>query len=165
MGAKVVLAAALAAPERFTGLVIVDGAWAVPAPGGAAEALIAGCRSDYRTTIEAFVDACVPEPDGANARRWARHIVHRSSGEPAAQLLEAAGAVDIADRLGEIALPTLILHGAEDRIVPVAQAHMLASRLGDARLVVLDEAGHVPTLTRPRQVAEAIDAFFPAPDR
>lgn len=49
---------------------------------------------------------------------------------------------DLCDRLGEIRQPVLILHGRQDRTVPVASAEEMRRRLPDARLEVLDPAGH-----------------------
>lgn len=43
----------------------------------------------------------------------------------------------------EVACPTLVLHGALDRVVPVAHAHWYASRLVDARLEIVPDAGHI----------------------
>jgi 3-oxoadipate enol-lactonase len=49
---------------------------------------------------------------------------------------------DVCDRLAEIAKPVLILHGRQDRMVPLARGEELARRLPNARLQVLDPAGH-----------------------
>lgn len=160
MGAKVVLAAALKAPERVTGLVLVDGAWTKPTPDGPSSKLVAGCRADFRRTIDAFVDTCIPELDGDDARHWAKQIVYRSSGEPAAQLLEAAADIDLASRVSSIEKPTLIIHGSADRIVPLASSENLAGQMKNSKLVVMEGIGHVPTLTRPQKVASEISSFF-----
>lgn len=55
---------------------------------------------------------------------------------------EAIRAWSSYDRLGEIACPTLVIHGTEDRLVPFANAEILASRIPGARLAVLGGAGH-----------------------
>jgi pimeloyl-ACP methyl ester carboxylesterase len=49
---------------------------------------------------------------------------------------------DICDRLGEITQPVLILHGRQDRTVPLSSGEELARRLPNARLEILDPAGH-----------------------
>jgi pimeloyl-ACP methyl ester carboxylesterase len=48
----------------------------------------------------------------------------------------------VCGRLGEIRQPVLILHGSEDRTVPLASGEELQRRLPDARLQVLKGAGH-----------------------
>jgi pimeloyl-ACP methyl ester carboxylesterase len=57
-------------------------------------------------------------------------------------------------------LPTLILHGRKDAIVPLESSETMAKLVSNSKLVVADDAGHVPTVTRPQWVASQIDAFF-----
>jgi pimeloyl-ACP methyl ester carboxylesterase len=49
---------------------------------------------------------------------------------------------DTYDRLPEIKIPTLILHGTEDKIVPVENAKMLAERIPSAELFLFENTGH-----------------------
>jgi pimeloyl-ACP methyl ester carboxylesterase len=67
---------------------------------------------------------------------------------------EAMQAWDAWDRLGDIACPTLVLHGTEDRLVPVENARRLASAVPGARLTLLEGAGHLYH----SEQAEAADA-------
>jgi pimeloyl-ACP methyl ester carboxylesterase len=53
---------------------------------------------------------------------------------------------------------TLIIHGAQDAIIPVAQAPKLAEKLG-AQLHMLPDAGHAPHLHDAPEVQRAIKAF------
>jgi len=46
-------------------------------------------------------------------------------------------------RLPEIRTPTLVIHGVNDRLVPAANAHLLASRISGAQLVKLPRASHI----------------------
>ena len=159
MGAMVALEAALRSPERFTGLVIVDGRYT----GGrtpAQDRLMAGCQADFPATMDAFVDACMPETDCDAERAWARLIVKRSNAGAAVQMLECVENVDVASRLPSITMPTLVLHGSRDAITPMASAERLVELMPNAKLIVAEGAGHVPTLTRPRWVAAQIDEFF-----
>ncbi len=161
-GAAVVLEAALRQPERFPGLVIVDGRY-VGTRTPALDRTLQGCRVDFPATMAAFVDACVPEEDCAAERAWGRQIVMRSTASMAIELMMCMETIDIESRLPQIRAKTLVLHGDRDVIVPLSSAEKLASLIPDAKLVVAAGAGHVPTVTRPRWVADEIDAFFPAP--
>jgi len=49
---------------------------------------------------------------------------------------------EVCDRLGAVDKPALILHGRQDQTVPLSAGQELQRRLRDARLVVLDPAGH-----------------------
>ena len=54
----------------------------------------------------------------------------------------------ILNRLGEIEVPTLVIWGAQDRILPVAHAHQAAKKLPGARLQIFDLCGHLPNVER-----------------
>jgi pimeloyl-ACP methyl ester carboxylesterase len=68
---------------------------------------------------------------------------------------------DIRDRLEEIGVPTLIVWGRNDRVVPVPAAFAYRKRIGDnAELVIFDECGHVPQLERPIRFNRVLDEFL-----
>ena len=50
---------------------------------------------------------------------------------------------DAFDRLPQIAVPTLVLHGTEDRVIAPGNAELLAGRIPRAELRFLEGAGHV----------------------
>lgn len=158
-GALVVLEAALRQPQRFQGLVLVGGRAASTNTAGAAR-FIDGCKTDFDATMDAFVQACITEQDAAAELRWARQIVSRSNGPEAVQLMEAMWTARVEDRLSRISQPTLLIHGRHDRITPVAMSEAMAASLPSAKLVVFEDAGHVPVITRPERVAREIESFF-----
>jgi len=59
-----------------------------------------------------------------------------------------------------IRVPTLILWGAEDELLPVAQAQRLADDIDGARLVVFPDIGHSPHLEAPGLVLEHVLPFL-----
>ncbi len=70
------------------------------------------------------------------------------------------------NRLPRIHHPVKVMHGASDRLIPVANAHLLAGRLPDARLFVVPEAGHVFTTDQPEIVnRETLDFLEEMSDR
>lgn len=158
-GALVVLEAALRQPGRFTGLVLVDGRSESSNTAGAAR-FIEGCKTDFVKTMDAFVRACVVEPGSEAELEWARKIVLRSDGPAAVQLMESMWSARVADRLEQIVQPTLLVHGRKDLITPVSASEEMARRIPNAKLVVLEDAGHVPVMTRPSEVSAAILEFF-----
>lgn len=58
---------------------------------------------------------------------------------------------DTYSRLPRISAPTLVLHGAQDTLTPVANARALAARIPDATLAVLPDAAHGYLLEQPEQ--------------
>jgi pimeloyl-ACP methyl ester carboxylesterase len=61
--------------------------------------------------------------------------------------------------LGRISVPTLVVAGAEDLLVPLAQAEHVAAGIPGARLEVLDGAGHAVTIEGAERVNELIASF------
>ena len=56
---------------------------------------------------------------------------------------QLAAESSLEDRLGEIAAPTLIIWGAQDRLIPVATADRFTALIPHSRLVIYEQAGHV----------------------
>ena len=68
---------------------------------------------------------------------------------------------DIRDRLKEIEVPTLIVWGRNDRVVPVPAALSYKKRIGDnAELVIFDRCGHVPQIERPLRFNRVVEDFL-----
>jgi pimeloyl-ACP methyl ester carboxylesterase len=68
---------------------------------------------------------------------------------------------DIRDRLAEIGVPTLIVWGRNDRVVPVPAAFSYKKRIGDnAELIIFDECGHVPQMERPERFNRVVERFL-----
>ena len=159
-GALVVLEAALRQPQRFSGLVLVDGRSASTNTAGAAR-FIEGCKTDFPATMDAFIRACVTEAGAEAELEWGRKIVLRSNGPAAVQLMESMWSARVADRLEQITQPTLLIHGRGDLITPVSASEEMARRIPGAKLVLIEDAGHVPVITRPAEVTAAILDVFP----
>jgi pimeloyl-ACP methyl ester carboxylesterase len=65
-------------------------------------------------------------------------------------------------RLHRVSAPTLLLWGAEDRLVPPSYAEAFAARLPSARVEILDKAGHMLVLERLEDVARLVEEFVAA---
>lgn len=159
-GGTVAMAAALRDPERFSGLVIIDG----PNSGfdnPVTRHFIAGLKANFPAAIAGFVEMCVPEPGSEHIKRWARNILMKADTEAAVRLLECMFEVDLRPRLPEIRVPTLVIHGELDplEMTKLDTGKETAALIPDSTLHIIKGAGHVPTLTRPGEVVEAIENF------
>jgi 3-oxoadipate enol-lactonase len=72
----------------------------------------------------------------------------------------AGARFDASEAVGRIISPTLVIHGAEDRYVPVANAVALAGAIPRARLRVLEDAGHLVFIDRFADVNSEIVDFL-----
>lgn len=69
----------------------------------------------------------------------------------------------VRNHIGSIKAPTLILWGAEDRLIPVAAAHAWARAIPGSRLIVYPDTGHLPMEEEPADTAAAVRAFLGTP--
>jgi pimeloyl-ACP methyl ester carboxylesterase len=74
--------------------------------------------------------------------------------------MAAADAHDVWDRLPEIATPTLVIHGEDDRLIPSANAAVIAERIPGAELVILAGLGHGFYSERPEMVNGILVGFM-----
>jgi len=73
---------------------------------------------------------------------------------------KAAQAPDLADQLDQIQVPTLVVTGDNDRIVPVENSLRLAKDIPGATLAVLEKCGHLPQEECPDDFMDAVDQFL-----
>jgi pimeloyl-ACP methyl ester carboxylesterase len=83
-----------------------------------------------------------PQPSHAARRQW-----------------EAMQGFEVYDRLPNIRVPTLVLHGTDDLTVDPENARLLASRIPGARLALLEGAGHVYHWERPEEASRVVLEF------
>lgn len=75
--------------------------------------------------------------------------------------LNAAGPnPDLAGRLGEIRVQTLILWGEHDQVIPPPYAEAFHQGIANSQLKWLESCGHVPMLERPGEVNDALMEFL-----
>ncbi len=58
--------------------------------------------------------------------------------------------------LGSIRVPTLVIVGRQDQTAPLARAEEMATTIPNARLVVIEECGHMSPLEKPAEVTAAM---------
>jgi pimeloyl-ACP methyl ester carboxylesterase len=74
-------------------------------------------------------------------------------------------ASDIVDTLHRVQAPTLIVWGADDRLLPPTLGGVFSAEIANSTLVVLDRCGHVPMLEAPHALEEELRRFLAASDR
>ena len=86
-----------------------------------------------------------------------------ASGLPCPGFADALDAVleyDARDRLEEIEVPTTIVWGTDDWVIPSAAALSYNRRIPHSRLEVFEDTGHVPQLERPGRFNRVLDEFL-----
>jgi len=86
------------------------------------------CRTENVAVVDQLAELAVANPQSPQAY---------------ADQLAAIATHNVAGRLEEIRAPTLVLHGAADRLIPVENARLLADHIPGARLILYPDAGHL----------------------
>jgi pimeloyl-ACP methyl ester carboxylesterase len=163
-GGFVAMRAALIAPERVRGLVLIDTQAGLEDPDtlplyqAMHDEWIANGPANVQEAVASIIFGPGIDPD-AWYGKWAAQDRTQFSLAFAA-LVERD---ELVDRLGEIAIPTLIVHGSEDAAIPLWRAEQLRDGIaGPTDLVVVEGAGHASNMANPDLVNQAIASFVSA---
>lgn len=176
LGGFVATEAAIEQPQRYERLVLVSAAGVslAKAKGRRFEAAARTIKAAAPLLLDADRDVWLNRPLG---RRAAFGWVMRSPEKLRPELLkeqvkpglDSEGLVsavasmvgyDSRQRLTEIEIPTLIVWGLSDRIVPVEAALRYHRLIPRSRLEIFERTGHVPMLERPRRFNALLDEFL-----
>jgi pimeloyl-ACP methyl ester carboxylesterase len=167
MGGMVAQELALQHPERIRSLALgctyCGGPEAVVAPPSTLQRLGAGMMSGdrelaIRTAFEVNVSAAFAAQDGAYElfRTMAKSL---PAPVPVIMLqLQAIAGHDTSARLPSLELPTLVIHGDEDIMLPVQNGRLIASLIPDSPLEILHGVGHMFWWEQPARAAELVRA-------
>ncbi|MBC7921045.1 MAG: alpha/beta hydrolase [Ferruginibacter sp.] len=161
MGGKVALALAARNPVGLASLVLLAPSPPTPEPipEESRRRLIAsyGQREAILENARQITSQPLDEPALEQLVRDHR----RTSPEAWLAWLEKGSYEDIAARVAQINVPTLVMVGEGDPVLPRAvQQREVVDRLPNARLIVVPETGHLLPLESPARVAELIRDFL-----
>jgi pimeloyl-ACP methyl ester carboxylesterase len=107
-----------------------------------------------------FVAHTAP-PDGEDVAEWT--LTMTRAAQASARLLWPLGDLGLRRRLHRIVVPTLVVTGSEDRILPRSYAQRITERVpGPATLRTVRGAGHQVDLDAPAELARELGEFFAA---
>ncbi|MEJ2022335.1 MAG: alpha/beta hydrolase [Maritimibacter sp.] len=168
-GAVLAVLAADAHPERIDALVLSDPAvyvsenvppWLANLPqvahlGPLLARLVGGSES--------FIHSTWADPEALDSERMAKTLIHtriENWDQAFWAYLKTWQTPDLAPAIAAIGQPTLILFGAEDSVIPVAQSERLTGEIAGSDLVVLPSCGHVPQEECPGPFGDAVSQWL-----
>lgn len=173
MGGQIVMELHRLFPERIRGLVLADTTPQAETPEGRerrnamADRLLREGMGPYAAEV---LPKMVAPPNIDALPAVAEHVLAMmlaTSPEGAAAALRGrAERPDYVEMLEAVAVPVLVVVGADDEFTPVADARLMAERLPQATLAVIDGAAHMPNLERPAEFDAVLETFLvslPAP--
>jgi pimeloyl-ACP methyl ester carboxylesterase len=151
-GGAVALELALSYPDRVRSAIL-----AATTPGPRHAIAATGRAPKDKPWLQRYSPAFAhAHPDLVRADPAAHGGRHRA-GER--QQWEALNAWDAYDRLGDVAVPVLVIHGSEDRLMHPDNGRLLASRIPDAELAILEGAGHAYHVEQPDRADALVLGF------
>ncbi|MFN7989476.1 MAG: alpha/beta fold hydrolase [Thermoanaerobaculia bacterium] len=167
MGGMVALELALRHPERVRALALgaTFAGWRRSRKASAAvmAQLVAGGALSrlgaHRLIARALVSRALWKDDLERFGAWVESA-GRVSPRVLSQQVAAVTAWDAWEKLGGIRVPTLVLSGDADRLVPLENSRRLAEAIPGARLVLLPGAGHCFPLERFEETEREVAGFF-----
>jgi 3-oxoadipate enol-lactonase len=175
LGGRVALEIALAAPERVSALVLVGSGlpgheWADEMKASWEQEEAALRAGDLDRAVELSLETWVAGPRRSlgdvdsdvrdrvaemQRRAYELWLPLADAEDPEELLVEG-----VADRLGEIQVPTLVLVGEEDQPDMHAIADRLAGGIPNARLERIPDTAHVPSMERPQEFEGLVLGFI-----
>jgi pimeloyl-ACP methyl ester carboxylesterase len=158
-GGRIAIRMAATEPQRAARLVLVDSAGIRPKR----------TLRYYRRVGMAKVGKYAARYLGAPGERLRARIVghvasadYAAAGEMRPTLVRLVNS-DLREYLPRIAVPTLLVWGADDTDTPIADGRLMEKLIPDAGMVVLDGAGHYSYLDQPARFARIASHFIAPP--
>ena len=154
MGGMIAQTVAIEHPERVRTLVSIMSTTGDPSVGGATPEALGALLAPPATSREEAQDRAVAGyrvigspgyPLDEEALRQRAGLSYDRAHDPAGvgrQLLAILASPDRTPRLGEVRVPTLVIHGAQDTLVDVSGGRATADAIPEAELAVLEGMGH-----------------------
>lgn len=166
MGGFVAFEVMRRAPERVAKLILISTLASADGPAQTARRqgyidLVESGRFDQ--VVEERIPILFPEEKRSDERLLgiARQMAADTGADTfLAQQRAIMARLDSRPRLGEIAVPTLLIWGEKDGITSRAHHDEILEAIPGARLEVIAGAGHLPTVEAPEAVVPLLDAFI-----
>jgi pimeloyl-ACP methyl ester carboxylesterase len=156
MGAAVALLLALHHRARVAGLILLGaGAQIRVNP-----AILSGLQDDRETWVRTLIDWQWAEGTGEQVRRLSLRRLLETDATVLLNDYKAVDGFDVRDRLAQIHVPTLIIGGTHDRMIPFAQSEALHTGIVGSKLVKIEGGGHLMALEQPQAVADAVQTWL-----
>lgn len=166
MGGYVALEVIRQSPDRVTALALVS----TSARADSTEQIQARARQSALVEdghFDALVDAAFPgvvaagnESDEALLATWRSMTTPVGAEAFLRQQQAVVQRADLRAILPSIACPTAIIHGAQDRLIPLNAAEEIAEALPAARFTVVEGAGHFLFHEQPAAARDAVSAWL-----
>ena len=167
MGGMIAQEFALQYPKRVRSLILgctaAGGPHAVKAEAAVTETLLRQGMTpeESRAAITPFIYDSGTPPERIDEDMTIRMKWYPTPQGYAGQL-QAIFGWEAYSRIAQISVPTVVIHGETDRLIPAANAKLIADRIPGAKLVLIPQASHIFDTDQPAAALQAILEFLGA---
>jgi pimeloyl-ACP methyl ester carboxylesterase len=154
MGGAIALTLALRRPAWLRALVLIGSGSRLRV---SAE-ILDGLRSDFVVSRRRIAGLLFGDPSPGRVTAAERAMIEVGAEQTLADFA-ACNTFDATERLGEIAVATLVLTGERDVMTPPKYAQLLADRVPNGQVRILPGAGHLAMVEQPARVNEELRGF------
>lgn len=163
MGGMVGLWLAINAPERLNRLVVCCSSAHLGNPDAwsdrAATVRRNGTVAIADGTVHRWLSCGFAERNPKVLDRLTARFVGTAD-EGYAACCEAIGGMNLLDDLARIETPVLVVAGRDDAAIPLEHAERMVERIRNARLEIVEDAGHLAAVEQPRRITELFERHF-----
>ncbi len=123
-------------------------------------AIIQGLQTNFEATVEQMNRYCWQKSTAPDLIEAGRTQLAQTDPDVLINDFAACGQFDVDGKLEPIAVPTLIICGVADKMMPPTFSQQLADQMSNSQLVTITNSGHMMQLEQPIQTAAAIDQFL-----
>ncbi|WP_227793538.1 alpha/beta fold hydrolase [Paenibacillus guangzhouensis] len=113
--------------------------WGIPQE--AIDGLVTGLTQDRPKTLAVSPDGFVTKPS-TEFLAWLGQLELEADSHASIESIKSVAATDLSGKLNQIKVPTLIMHGIQDKTVPFAVAEALHKGIKNSTLIPFDHSGH-----------------------
>ena len=109
--------------------------------------LLGNTTHESNSNAESFIRRLIKQQSPIAIRSAIHRMMHRPDSTPL---------------LAQVSVPTLVITGAEDEMIPVEESRKMAGAIKGAKLVIIPGAGHLASLEQPEAFNAALNEFLTA---
>ena len=155
MGGAVALELALTRPDLISGLALIGSGASMPVNS----ALLEGLADNFEATVRLIVKWCLHQEAPAELFEAEYRLMADNGPELLIQNFTACDGFDRSEDLARVSRPALVVCGLQDKMTPASSSEFLAAGIPEARLELIDRAGHLVMDERPDEVARVLGDF------
>ena len=159
LGASIALRFAINYPQEIAGIVLVGGGMKMPVNPFFLEFLKTNPPVVPAEVIDLICKYSLAKENRSKFSASLQKSISQSKVDVLYGDLSACNDLDLTEEIDKINVPALVICGAEDKMAPPDFSRQLAASISDAKLEIIEGAGHTVMLERPAEFNASLDKF------